>query len=472
MCAVLFVWPMPASAQPGPDYQVFVSNEKSGALTVINGADLSVVATIPVGKRPRGVHAGPDGKTVYVALSGTPISAPPQLDAQGNPIFQKGGDDDDDDAKADKAADGIGVVDVAQRKLLRKIPAGSDPENFAVSADGARLYISNEDAGAASIVNIATEKIEHLALVSREPEGIAVTPDGGAFYVTCETAGDIFVIDSKTGRQITRFSVSPRPRSADFLPDGSRAFIPSESAGQMNVVDAVKHTLLRTVALPQGSRPMCVKAAPDGRKVYVSTGRAGTICVLDAATAEVVNTIKVGTRPWGIAISPDGRRLFAANGPSDDVSVVDLAAEKEITGSSLPEARGGWPLCRWGADGLGGGIGPIRPIGPIPPAGSAAPILGGPPAVNHRNRHVAAMVDQGGGAIGGAPGERNGNQVGPAAWGKFAGAALPAQRARAVAGGHPHNQVRGGAGMAGGKLAHFGKKTQLRRLPPEQANAG
>jgi len=69
---------------------------------------LKVIATIPVGKRPRGVHVSPDGKTVYVALSGTPISAPPQLDAQGNPILKKGGDDDDDSAKADKAADGIG----------------------------------------------------------------------------------------------------------------------------------------------------------------------------------------------------------------------------------------------------------------------------------------------------------------------------------------------------------------------------
>ena len=336
LSAVCLVHPVAAPAQPGPDYQVFVSNERSGDLTVINGADLSVAATIPVGKRPRGIHASPDGKTIYVALSGTPISAPPQLDAQGNPIFQKGGDDDDDDAKADKAADGIGVVDAARRKFLRKIPAGSDPENFAVSADGARLFISNEDAGAASIVNIASEKIEHLALVSREPEGVAVTPDGGAFYVTCETAGDIFVIDSKTGREITRFSVHPRPRSADFLPGGARAFIPSESAGEMNVVDAIHHKLLRTVALPKGSRPMCVKAAPDGRKVYVSAGRAGTICVLDAETAEVLNTIKVGARPWGIAISPDGRRLYAANGPSDDVSVVDLVAEKEIARVKSP----------------------------------------------------------------------------------------------------------------------------------------
>ena len=106
------------SAQTGGDYQIYVSNERGGTLTVIDGATLNVQATIPVGKRPRGIHASPDGKTIYVALSGTPISAPPKLDAKGNPIFEKGGDDDELTAKADKAADGIAVLDVATRKIF------------------------------------------------------------------------------------------------------------------------------------------------------------------------------------------------------------------------------------------------------------------------------------------------------------------------------------------------------------------
>src|SRR5437762_2215407 len=75
---------------------VHVTNEKSGEVSVIEGTTREVVATIPVGKRPRGIRVSPDGKTLFVAVSGTPISAPPQLDAKGNPIFKKGKDDDDD----------------------------------------------------------------------------------------------------------------------------------------------------------------------------------------------------------------------------------------------------------------------------------------------------------------------------------------------------------------------------------------
>src|SRR5260370_80737 len=131
------------SAHGQGNYKIFVTNEKSGDLTVINGADFKVAATIPVGKRPRGIHASPDGKTIYVALSGTRIEPPPKLDAPGNPVFKKGGNDDDENkAKADKAADGIGMVNIAEIKFLRKIPAGSDPEQFCLSADGKRLFIS------------------------------------------------------------------------------------------------------------------------------------------------------------------------------------------------------------------------------------------------------------------------------------------------------------------------------------------
>src|SRR5438067_13458585 len=110
-------------------YWICVSNERSGDVTLIDGATQKVIDTIPVGKRPRGIHASPDGRTLYVALSGRPIEGPPQLDAIGNPIFKK--DDDDDDKNTDHSADGIAVIDLASRKLLRKINAGSDPENFA-----------------------------------------------------------------------------------------------------------------------------------------------------------------------------------------------------------------------------------------------------------------------------------------------------------------------------------------------------
>ena len=56
--------------------RIYVSNERSGDVSVIDPATSKVMATIPVGKRPRGIHATADGRRVFVALSGTPIAPP------------------------------------------------------------------------------------------------------------------------------------------------------------------------------------------------------------------------------------------------------------------------------------------------------------------------------------------------------------------------------------------------------------
>ena len=93
------------------------------------------MATVPIGKRARGIHPSADGKLIYMALSGSPF-APPGVDESTLP-------------PPDKSADGIGVFDIAQNKLLRKVPGGTDPEQFAVGKDGL-LYVSNEDAAGLS----------------------------------------------------------------------------------------------------------------------------------------------------------------------------------------------------------------------------------------------------------------------------------------------------------------------------------
>src|SRR4051812_33058720 len=181
----------PPKGPPDRRYWVCVSNERSGDVTVIDAATDKVVGTIPVGKRPRGIHASPDGKTLYVAVSGSPIIGPPKLDEKGAPIFPKveGGD---------RAEDGIAVIDLKTKRLVKKLPTGTDPEEFAVSPDGRRIYVSNEDAGTTTLLNVADGKVEAVVKVKDEPEGVAFSPDGKFVYVTCETKGEVVVIDTKT----------------------------------------------------------------------------------------------------------------------------------------------------------------------------------------------------------------------------------------------------------------------------------
>jgi YVTN family beta-propeller protein len=296
-------------------YDVYVSNERSGDVTVIDGATDTVVATFPVGKRPRGIQAAPDGKRIFVALSGSPRMAPGV---------------DTERAPADKAADGIGVIDPAKRKLIDRWHVGSDPEQFAISKDGKVTFIANEDDATAVIVDLGSGQARGKVKVSEEPEGVGVNPANGEVYVTCEEKGEVFAIAPNEQRVLAKIDVGGRPRSIAFLPDGLLAYATSESGGYIAVIDTVARKLITKIQLAQGSLPMGAVVARDGSELYVSTGRGNAVVIIDTKTNAVSATVPVGTRAWGIALSPDGAKLYTANGASDDVSVVDVKARKEL----------------------------------------------------------------------------------------------------------------------------------------------
>src|SRR5215469_1495898 len=97
--AVLGAWL--ATAQPARAARVYVSNEDDGTVTVVDTLQLAATATIPVGKRPRGLALSHDGTRLYVALSGLPKCPPPMSDADCAKLPR------------DRQADGVAVIDTA-----------------------------------------------------------------------------------------------------------------------------------------------------------------------------------------------------------------------------------------------------------------------------------------------------------------------------------------------------------------------
>jgi YVTN family beta-propeller protein len=301
------------SAQESSAPRIYVTNEVSGDLTVIDSGSRGVITTVKLGKRPRGIHPSPDNKTLYVALSGSPIAGP-DVDESTLP-------------PPDKSADGIGVFDVTQNKLVKMIPGGSDPENFDVSKDGKQLYISNEDISAVSIVDVASGKIASTIKMGAQPEGVKVTPDGKLVFVTSEEDGNIAVLDPVAQKIIATFKVGHRPRSIAFTPDGKLGYVNAENDGTVVLFDAVNYKMIKPIEIgkPGLIKPMSVLLSPDASRLYVSTGRGQKVFTVDTATNTVIGSVTVGKRPWGIALSPDGKTLYSANGPSNNISIVDIA---------------------------------------------------------------------------------------------------------------------------------------------------
>src|SRR6266478_1333901 len=67
---------LPEKPSDSSHFVIYVTNERSGNLSEIDSATLEVIATVPLGKRPRGIHASPDHHFLYIALRGSPIGGP------------------------------------------------------------------------------------------------------------------------------------------------------------------------------------------------------------------------------------------------------------------------------------------------------------------------------------------------------------------------------------------------------------
>lgn len=318
---------LPLAANAG---RAYVSNEDEHTVTVIDTDKNTVVGTIQVGKRPRGIQVSHDGATVYVALSGLPKCPPSVPDEECEKLAR------------DLKADGVAAVDTKTLKVVKVHQAGSDPEQFDLGPDG-RLYVANEDSATATVLDTKTGAILARVPVGKEPEGVRVSPSGNWVLVTNESDNSISIIDTKTLKVVKSVTVGKRPRDIAFTPDSKTAYVSGEFDSSLYRIHLPEGTPVeRVVQLDKDARPMSVRLDAKRQRVYASTGRGGKVAVLDISgpAPKLIQEVAVGTRPWGIALSKDGSRLYTANGPSNDVSVVDTATLKVI--KKIPVGKSPW----------------------------------------------------------------------------------------------------------------------------------
>src|SRR5262245_25983126 len=107
---------------------IFVSNEKTNNLTVIDSKTYKIVKDIKTSRRPRDLHFNADHSKLYVAC----------------------GDDDV-----------IDVIDVAKLEVVAKLATGPSPETFAMDEVRRRIYVANEEGSSLSIIDMDQNIIVH-----------------------------------------------------------------------------------------------------------------------------------------------------------------------------------------------------------------------------------------------------------------------------------------------------------------------
>jgi len=306
----LIAWlAVPADARAA---RAYVSNEDDGTVTVIDTQRLAAIATIAVGRRPRGLVLSHDGASLYVAVSGLPKCPPPIPEEECAKLPR------------DLQADGVAVIDTATLRQTRMLKGVSDPERVEISRDGHSLFVTDEDAARLSVLDAVRGRVVATIPVGREPEGVRASPDGRWVLVTSETGNSVAIIDARTHALLHTVLVGKRPRDLAFTPDSRAAYVSGEADASVYRISlpsgAPTTQLLR---LREEARPMGMALDAARGRLYVSTGRAGTVAVISPQDSKLIGEVAVGGRPWGLALSADGRRLLTANGPSGDVSVVD-----------------------------------------------------------------------------------------------------------------------------------------------------
>ena len=200
---------------------VFVSNERSSTIAILNAED-QVVGSFRTCARPRGLRLTPDRKQLIVGC----------------------GSDDT-----------IALYDVATQKLVKRFRNIGDPETFDLHPNGRDLYISNEDDSEATVLDLETGQVTAHFPTGPEPEGVLITPDGRFAFVASEAASLVHVIDVAARKVVKNILVGTRPRRFALSPDGRELWVSAELAGLVEIIDTASLSVVGSVSfLPRGMR--------------------------------------------------------------------------------------------------------------------------------------------------------------------------------------------------------------------------
>ena len=292
------------------DY-IFVSNENSDSITILDEKNKKIIKSISTGGRPRDMKFSKDKTKLYIVVS---------------------------------EENHIAILNLNKLKITGYIKTGDDPEIFDISPNGKLLAVSNEDDNELTIIDLSTKKIlKSIQNVGVEPEGVNFSPDGRYVYVTSEGTNSVIIVDPWKQEIINEILVGNRPRRGIFVNEGSEYWVSNELNGSVTIINTKNFEIIKTISFSvkgiksQDITPVDFAYSKKLEKVFVTLGSANHVAVVNTKSHDVENNILVGSRVWGAALTRNDKELIVTNGNSDDISVIDL--KKLVAISSIPVGK-------------------------------------------------------------------------------------------------------------------------------------
>jgi YVTN family beta-propeller protein len=340
---------------------VYVTNEGSENVMVINRQLGEVVGTVLVGKSPRGVAVNPrrERLKVYVVNSGSnSISViDPGTNTVESEIPVRFGKEPEAIAVArvslekdlifvaNYGSNNVSIIDGSTLQEIDKVDVGSGPVAIAAdppfeSLSGTRflsnsevntlknyrerflnVYVANKNSKSVSVlkVNVQTSRCEEVIPVEVEwnPIGLSVDYLRGKVYVANHGFDDLSVINivelarGNAARAVSAMkNVGPLTIGVFSDPDFDRIYLLKDVPGEI-VIMRLLEGLTRTAqsvmpsvmgVIPVGISPRAFLLDPEGRKIYVVNRGENSVTVIDKTRKLSERVIPVGKKPYGLAM--------------------------------------------------------------------------------------------------------------------------------------------------------------------------
>lgn len=295
----------------------YVPNTGSGTISVIDTGSDTVVKTLPahgtLGKKLLGLAVSDDGKRLFVvdapangvrvvdAATGKLIQTIPTGKSPEGVEIAPGGQIA---AACAEESNQVVLFDPQSLKVIDAIKLqGSNPEHCVFSPDGKWLLASNENSNNIDVVNVAERKSVKLVPALNHPRGIGFTPDGKRAYIANEGANTVQVLAVGSWKTLKTIPTALRTAGIEVSPDGTHVFVANGGAGTVQVINTFSDKVV--ASLKVGGRPWNMAMTQYGTKLYVANGHSNSVSVIDTADTpmKVIKTIPVGKLPWGVAIA-------------------------------------------------------------------------------------------------------------------------------------------------------------------------
>src|SRR5690349_3615940 len=219
-------------------------------------------------------------------------------------------------------------------KLLTLVMLKSPGEDWVLSSDRMKLFVSMPRVNEIAVVDTATWKVIANIDVGVKPSRIALQPDEKYLWVTND--GGVTAIDTATLKTAKQIATGAGIHGLAFAADNKFAFVTNRDDGTLSVISVSKLKKLKDVKT--GAPASSLSFSPLSKALYVGNEADGNVAVVDASTHKLITNIATAPGLKTIRFADGGRWGFIANTVDSNVYIFDASTNRLVHKQQVGEA--------------------------------------------------------------------------------------------------------------------------------------